>query len=99
MCGKFEDISAFYIVKKLGIPDSMLKKASLEIYGEEYNLMLPSEENDELLKLSAEKIRKKRKVHHPQEADKIQLSDSVFVLPDRKLRHQMERKFTQGVMY
>lgn len=96
--GEAGESCAFYIAKKLGMPYSMLRRASMAAYGEEYTLALPGEESDEFLKLSAEKIVKKKKVHHQQEADKFQLGDSVFVLPDRKIGIVCQTANEKGVL-
>lgn len=82
--GEAGESCAFYIAKKLGMPVSMLERASLAAYGEEHEPDFFGEETKELEKLSAAGLEKKKKVHRGGKAESYRLGDSVLILPDKK---------------
>ena len=85
--GEAGESCAFYIAQKLGMPDSMLKIAVKEAYGDKIPEDLVFEgEKDVLKKETSQSIRKKKKFTNDQtEAKKFNLGDSVMVYPDKKL--------------
>ena len=85
--GEAGESCAFYIVQKLGMPDSMLKIAVKEAYGDKVPADLVFDKQKEVLKKEPIKsIEKKRNFSNDQtEAKKFNLGDSVMVYPDKKL--------------
>lgn len=91
--GEAGESCAFYIAKKLGMPQSMLRRAALEAYGGNAEALsgLASggeSENDEIIKKEARpKIIKAAKTSRSAQkaAKKFNLGDSVMVYPDKKI--------------
>lgn len=85
--GEAGESCAFYIAQKLGMPDSMLKIAVKEAYGDRVPADLLFDNQKEVLKKEPiQSIRKKKKFSNNQtEAKKFNLGDSVMVYPDKKL--------------
>lgn len=88
--GEAGESCALYIAKRLGMPDSMIRKARRYAYGEPESLW---EEESKTLKESAEhlnlkgpKIEKMKKtaVNKNVMEKKFTIGDSVFVYPDKK---------------
>ncbi len=88
--GEAGESCALYIAKRLGMPDSMIRRARRYAYGEQENLW---EEDTKTLKESAEhltlkgpKIEKLKKtaVNKNVMEKKFTIGDSVFVYPDKK---------------
>lgn len=91
--GEAGESCAFYIAKKLGMPQSMLRRAALEAYGGNAEALSSlasggESENDEIIKKEARpKIIKAAKTSHSAQkaAGKFNLGDSVMVYPDKKI--------------
>lgn len=98
--GEAGESCAFYIAKELGMPETMLNRASLAAYGEE----LPedfgfTDKNKELVHEKNASIQKKKVVKNKQErADQFQLGDSVMVYPDKKIGIVCQRANEKGVL-
>lgn len=86
--GESGESCAFSIAKRLGMPFSMLKTASIASYGDDYEEHIPNNYNqdNELDKSYVPKIVKKKAPktkNNP--ALKFRLGDSVTVYPDKKI--------------
>ena len=95
--GEAGESCAFYIAKKLGMPDSMLKAASMAAYGKENN-SFPQGKEKELKKIPAAKIQKKKNTVIEKKAGKFHLGDSVLVLPDKKIGIVCQTANEKGVL-
>ncbi len=97
--GEAGESCAFYIAGKLGMPASMLKRAAVAAYGEEFaeNWNNEPDENN-LSKTVKPKIQKKKKVKQQENALRYQLGDSVMVLPDRKIGIVCQTADEKGVL-
>ncbi len=95
--GEAGESCAFYIAKKLGMPDSMLKAASMAAYGKENN-NFPQGKEKELKKIPAAKIQKKKNIVIEKKAGKFHLGDSVLVLPDKKIGIVCQTANEKGVL-
>lgn len=95
--GEAGESCAFYIAKKLGMPDSMLKVASMAAYGKENN-SFPQGKEKELKKIPAAKIQKKKNIVIEKKAGKFHLGDSVLVLPDKKIGIVCQTANEKGVL-
>ncbi|MBO5278023.1 MAG: DNA mismatch repair protein MutS [Lachnospiraceae bacterium] len=96
--GEAGESCAFYIAKKLGMPGAMLKRAALAAYGREDAALEAGADDTELVKVSSQKIQKKKKVHRQEEAEKYRLGDSVMVLPDKKIGIVCQTADEKGVL-
>lgn len=92
--GEAGESCAFYIARRLGMPDGMLRTAAAAAYGTESPYGLAegnmrkeeaAQDNISLRKEYAPKIRKKKIVHRGEEIPQFHLGDSVMVYPEKKI--------------
>lgn len=92
--GESGESCAFSIAKRLGMSESMLQRAAMAAYGENYHKHLPSfdSENQENMKKkksvyvpSIQKEKKKETFSFQKRASTFHLGDSVMVYPDKKI--------------
>lgn len=96
--GEAGESCAFYIAKKLGMPVSMLRRASLAAYGEEYEPACFGEETEEFKRIPAAGLEKTKKVHRGRKAESYRLGDSVLILPDKKTGIVCQTADEKGVL-
>lgn len=83
--GEAGESCAFYIAKKLGMPGSMLKRASEAAYGKDENPML-FDETEQLHHDSKRRLQKPKPVRETRKKERqFQLGDSVMVYPEHKI--------------
>lgn len=83
--GESGESCAFYIAEKLGMPGSMLRRASVAAYGEELEKYSKMGKTEILKQEPTPSLQKKKEVKRSQtRADEFQLGDSVLVYPDKK---------------
>lgn len=97
--GEAGESCAFYIARKLGMPERMLKNAVVAAYGEkvaaEYGFM------DEEIKKTKQRsvIRRTKKPRKTMElSEKFQIGDSVMILPDKKLGIVCQKVNAKGML-
>ncbi len=97
--GEAGESCAFYIAGKLGMPQSMLKRAAKAAYGskEAVDVAKLSKET-ELGNVSHTKIQKKKEIHTQTDAMQFQLGDSVMVFPDKKIGIVCETANEKGIL-
>lgn len=109
--GEAGESCAFYIAKKLGMPESMLQRAAVAAYGEKTTCGRNPEEltgilqndksNDakgELQKEKSAHIRKKKNVSSKNLSEKFRRGDSVMIYPDKKIGIVCEPVDEKGVL-
>ncbi|MCI8508273.1 MAG: DNA mismatch repair protein MutS [Lachnospiraceae bacterium] len=97
--GEAGESCAFYIARKLGMPERMLKNAVVAAYGEkvaaEYEFV------DEEIKKTKQRsvIRRTKKPRKTMElSEKFQIGDSVMILPDKKLGIVCQKVNAKGML-
>lgn len=97
--GKSGDSCAFYIAKRLGMPDGMLKRAALEAYGNETPEGLRLDSDQGLVREHGPAIRKEKvAVGYQAVTEKFQRGDSVMLYPDKKIGIVCQPANEKGVM-
>ena len=109
--GEAGESCAFYIAKKLGMPESMLQRAAVAAYGEKTTCdRKPAEltsilQNDkanaakgELQKEKSAHIRKTKNVASKNLSEKFRRGDSVMIYPDKKIGIVCEPVDEKGVL-
>lgn len=109
--GEAGESCAFYIAKKLGMPESMLQRAAVAAYGEKTtcggkpeeltSILQKYKENDakgELQKEKSAHIRKTRNVSSKNLSEKFRRGDSVMIYPDKKIGIVCEPVNEKGVL-
>ncbi len=97
--GEAGESCAFYIARKLGMPERMLKNAVVAAYGEkvaaEYEFM-----DEEIKKIKQRSvIRRTKKPRKTMElSEKFQIGDSVMILPDKKLGIVCQKVNAKGML-
>lgn len=97
--GEAGESCAFYIAKRLGMPESMLKEASRAAYGTEDVSYLGPFQKEEEKKVHTPGLSWKKdykKIRNIMEA--YQLGDCVMVYPDRKIGIVCRRADEKGVL-
>ena len=109
--GEAGESCAFYIAKKLGMPESMLQRAAVAAYGEKTtcdrkpaeltNILQNDKANAEKGELQKEKsahIRKTKNVASKNLSEKFRRGDSVMIYPDKKIGIVCEPVDEKGVL-
>ncbi|MGN1180425.1 MAG: DNA mismatch repair protein MutS [Suilimivivens sp.] len=110
--GEAGESCAFYIAKKLGMPEKMLQRAAVAAYGERKTICGKKEEeltsilqkdmaNDakgELQKEKSAHIRKTKNVSSKNLSEKFRRGDSVMIYPDKKIGIVCETVNEKGVL-
>ena len=109
--GEAGESCAFYIAKKLGMPESMLQRAAVAAYGEKTTYGGKTEEltsilqNDkanaakgELQKEKSAHIRKTKNITSKNLSEKFRRGDSVMIYPDKKIGIVCEPVNEKGVL-
>ena len=92
--GEAGESCAFYIAKKLGMPQSMLREASKAAYGKETGEI----DGAELIKEKNSHIRKEKKNHQKPLSEKFKRGDSVMIYPDKKIAIVCEPVNERGIL-
>ncbi|MBD5393561.1 MAG: DNA mismatch repair protein MutS [Lachnospiraceae bacterium] len=92
--GEAGESCAFYIAKKLGMPESMLREASKAAYGEEMGEI----DGAELIKEKNSHIRKEKKNHQKPLSERFKRGDSVMIYPDKKIAIVCEPVNERGIL-
>lgn len=98
--GEAGESCAFYIAQKIGMPDSMIKRAVKAAYGEaipeQFNMDYG---NTEIKRTYNSHIQRKKKNKNNQRGErKFQLGDSVMVYPDKKIGIVCKTANEKGVL-
>lgn len=97
--GEAGESCALYIAKRLGMPNGMLRNASMAAYGTEELEFLDLSKEEEVHHESAPIIHKKKEKKNQQNiTEKFNLGDSVMVLPDKKIGIVCEKVNDKGVL-
>ncbi|MGN0377423.1 MAG: DNA mismatch repair protein MutS [Suilimivivens sp.] len=109
--GEAGESCAFYIAKKLGMPESMLQRAAVAAYGEKTtcgrkpeeltNILQNDKANDakgELQKEKSAHIRKTKNVSSKNLSEKFRRGDSVMIYPDKKIGIVCETVNEKGIL-
>lgn len=97
--GKSGESCAFYIAKRLGMPDGMLRRAALEAYGEEEPDGLSLDADQHLVHEHAPSVRKEKTVVGNQViTEKFRRGDSVMIYPDKKIGIVCQAANEKGVL-
>lgn len=92
--GEAGESCAFYIAKKLGMPQSMLREASKAAYGKETGEI----DEEGLKKEKNSHIRKEKKNHQKPLSEKFKRGDSVMIYPDKKIAIVCEPVNERGIL-
>ena len=92
--GEAGESCAFYIAKKLGMPQSMLREASKAAYGKETGEI----DGAELIKEKNSHIRKEKKNHQKPLSEKFKRGDSVMIYPDKNIAIVCEPVNERGIL-
>lgn len=95
--GEAGESCAFYIAKRLGMPEGMLRRAAKAAYGTAPEDIL-SGSSQELARTGSVRLQKKKQVHRQTEAEKYRLGDSVMVLPEKKIGIVCQTTDEKGVL-
>jgi dsDNA-specific endonuclease/ATPase MutS2 len=97
--GEAGESCALYIAKRLGMPNGMLRRASMAAYGTEELEFLDLSIEEEVQHESAPYIYKKKdKKDQDNITQKFNLGDSVMVFPDKKIGIVCEKVNEKGVL-
>lgn len=103
--GEAGESCALYIAKRLGMSNTMLKRAKLEAYGDDHLDFLNEDEIEEKAEkavLPTEmpgKIQRKKAVHVKADmVDKYDIGDSVMIYPDKKIGIVCKKVDEKGVI-
>lgn len=97
--GEAGESCALYIAKRLGMPNGMLRRASMAAYGTEELEFLDLSIEEEVQHESAPYIYKKKdKKDQDNIKQKFNLGDSVMVFPDKKIGIVCEKVNEKGVL-
>lgn len=97
--GEAGESCAIYIAKRLGMPGSMLRRASIAAYGDKKAEEFEIDEKEEVSPIYTPKIKKKKIISNRQiEARNFQLGDSVMVYPDKKIGIVCQTANEKGVL-
>lgn len=92
--GEAGESCAFYIAKKLGMPESMLREAADAAYGE----VTEGTYEDGLQKEKNNRIRKEKKNRQKTLSEKFKRGDSVMLYPDKKIGIVCEPVNEKGIL-
>lgn len=97
--GEAGESCAFYIARKLGLPERMLKNAVVAAYGEKMAAEYVFEEEEIKKPRQRSAIRKTKKPRNTVElSEKFQIGDSVMILPDKKLGIVCQKVNAKGTL-
>lgn len=97
--GEAGESCAFYIARKLGLPERMLKNAVVAAYGEKMAAEYVFEEEEIKKPRQRSAIRKTKKPRNTMElSEKFQIGDSVMILPDKKLGIVCQKVNAKGTL-
>jgi len=98
--GEAGESCAFHIARRLGMPGTMLERASIAAYGKSIDFVLQKEASAEGIGHEHTASIKKRKVwnHDRSYMEQYRLGDSVMVFPDEKIGIVCETVNEKGVL-